>query len=1141
MGDLPVLSIHHYERGGGRLADLTWKGAKDVTVSFTPQFNRFDLEDLRWYHENYRENWLVSSNAMVQRIQYAELNIGKTIHSALFHDEASNLAENIRSATSNLRIEIHDEVHGAAVPWELIADPETGTRLALAASSLVRVTAPETPIHSEKAVCTSPRLLVVISRPKGEADIGYWSVAHALWRELSLLPFLRVEVLRPPTFEALERRLDAAAKSGTPYTAVHFDGHGVIMDPFGSGQTKGYLLFETAGRARPEFIDGATIGKALTASGIFHFSMNACRSADSRSGDAHLRAEPEITLGQPSIVEAVLREGVASCIGMNREIYAGTAKRFFRIFYPEFFSGRSAGEAVRIARGRLHEEPLAAATFDDEIAPIDDWSIPVVGERVVTRLQINKAHRGEQRDSSWQHSSSLAGSLSAVFPEELSAPAVVGFDKEILALEDSLAVSSVVLVCGPILSGKSRLAVEYATWRSATSATSCPVQFVRLSPSDTPSSLAARMLSWKPALASAYTDPTACAIDLNSANGILILDQADRLSPETESFLGAVLSKLGGALRVIITARGETLSWLPNCRSLTPRAFFRGARVELGRRWAESNGTKFNRAEFHSLLFFSGGRPGMILLLLGAAQNLISSHKARAEDIASWLHDCDWERIAELARAPGPGLPSVEKLIDELVGHLSTVCARMDLAMIRVLSRFNVYCDAISAARLITMVLGSETSADSASRVMGKLTAAGLASRVANAAEPAWFLHPFLKLVASRLDKVSASRKDDLNRALVETLSRRCAELVNKFRDETTGVVDILGMQKQNASETVRIAIKDGQLESACHLTEALCLYCRFTGDMDLAIRILNLVLPHLIDERTGRLRPQYAEIGLRVWDQAIWVSPRWPRHSDDPVPRGSVQLMPPDDDHYAVGLWFRANNKMAEASMAFRAELESPAKCPRYAPGDIECQLSETVYDPDEPRTWADALSESRGSYAARLPEDALGRAWSRISEARIRLAMMLAREEYRFREEDVTGRVELLPDDRAGLGELAALVREAQSEEGGQSEENNAQAAMVLSHIMLTRRDLTSAISYFEEGTSILMTMEDASILQHYWTFAVMLLRHGWIQRSYELAVNAFYFAMKTGDWMLSTKIREFCQNLKATYPEVIHDPMV
>ena len=445
--DVPVLSIRHYETNGNRLVGLTWNGDEYLQAAqpFAPEFNKFDLEDSRWYHENYRGNWRVSSNSAIQRIQRAERSIGEALHAVLFRGSAVPLAEQVRSAGPDLRVEIRDEVHSAAIPWELIADPEAEQPLALTAASFVRVVGePDVPADSDSLAV--PRLLLLISRPDGEADVGYWSVAYALWRELGRSPAVKVDVLRPPTFGELERRLSEAARSGAPYTAVHFDGHGEIVAAFGAAP-RGFLRFEAPGRAGRDYIDGATIGGVLAASGVRLFSMNACRSADPEVGDRHLRATGQPAIGQPSIVEDVLAEGVPACVGMRQEIYPGTAARFFRVFYPEFFAGRSAGEAAKVARVRLHEEPLATAAPEDDIAPVDDWSIPVVGERVVVRL---RPGAGEQRGGNGPEPGQSS------FPPHLTAPAIVGFDRAILRLEGALSEASVVLVHGPVLSGKSR-------------------------------------------------------------------------------------------------------------------------------------------------------------------------------------------------------------------------------------------------------------------------------------------------------------------------------------------------------------------------------------------------------------------------------------------------------------------------------------------------------------------------------------------------------------------------------------------------------------------------------------------------------------------------------------------------------------
>jgi hypothetical protein len=159
---MPVLSVRHHETGGERLAELTWTGDEQLRASlpFAPAFDRFDLEDVRWYHENYRQNWGVSSNSVVQRIQRAERNIGEALHAALFDGNASPLAERVRRAGPDLRVEIQDEIHSAAVPWELIADPTAGScsrspRRASSAGSAARRTFPsKTPLAPSIACCS---------------------------------------------------------------------------------------------------------------------------------------------------------------------------------------------------------------------------------------------------------------------------------------------------------------------------------------------------------------------------------------------------------------------------------------------------------------------------------------------------------------------------------------------------------------------------------------------------------------------------------------------------------------------------------------------------------------------------------------------------------------------------------------------------------------------------------------------------------------------------------------------------------------------------------------------------------------------------------------------------------------------------
>ena len=940
------------------------------------------------------------------------------------------------------------------------------------AASFVRTASEVADEPADRAV---RRVLLLISRPGGLEDIGYWAVAYELWRELSATPSVKVDVLRPPTFDALGDRLRAAVDEGMPYTAVHFDGHGVILNPFGGVRHTGYLVFETPGRTGPDFVDGATLGGLLAETGVLLLSMNACRSADSAGGDRHLRAEPAETPGQPSIAEEVLTAGVPACVGMGREVYPDTPSRFFAAFYTAFFGGDSPGEAARVARARLYAEPLTAGVYREGSPPIDDWCIPIVAERVAVRLA--SPAPGDPEAS--------ADPLAAVFPEELLAPPVVGFDRAILTLEARLADAPVVLVYGGLLAGKSRLAAEYARWFSATSPEPHAVTYLRLDDGGVP-------------------------VPDDLGGGLLVVDQADHAGPAA----GELVRRLSGTGRVIVTSRSPELPWLPAHQRIVPDNLPMARRAVLGQVWARDAGLEYDARKFHPLVHFCGGHPGVLLLLLDAAYDRVSSAEAEANQVSQWLEEAQWDRIAEL------GTDEIERIIDHVAADVSDRLDAGELAVIPYIARFNSYCDAAAVARLMAAVTGAEVSAGAAAETMEKLVEAGLVED-AGTRRPGWWLHPLLKLVASRLPRDTTA---DLDGALIDTVAEVCAGLITEFRAAPLEVSELLLAHKQNMSDTLWMAMERRRIEPTATLTEAICLSCRYEGDVDLASRVLDMALLHFLERNTFAPQLKPNELAARIWYQAIWVSAYWPRELKTYQQRSP--LMPPDDDHYADGLYLRATGDFETAVRAFSAEMYEPGSAPRYYPGDVEWHIAEIILTAAD-LSYPTALDYARRSYAARLPGDAVGRASSRILEARIRLAMMAP--------SDLFEGGLLPPDDPATLDEIAELLRDARAERGGRSAENRAQAGMLWSSVMLGRGDLTSAVAAFEQSAALMVTLQEAGIWRHYWHFAHNLIRHGWIARGHEVAVNAFHSAMQTGDFMLPTRIREFCEHLEATYPEL------
>jgi hypothetical protein len=148
--------------------------------------------------------------------------------------------------------------------------------------------------------------------------MAYRSVASLVRGGAEKMEGLDLDVLRPATFKRLSEVLRAAYAAGRPYHVVHFDGHGTWLDPVGpemgeagaggggagggiglsplmygvsvAGPVRpgqhGYLLFEDpASEKNQQLVDGPTLGRLLTATGVPVLVLNACRSAYTEAPD----------------------------------------------------------------------------------------------------------------------------------------------------------------------------------------------------------------------------------------------------------------------------------------------------------------------------------------------------------------------------------------------------------------------------------------------------------------------------------------------------------------------------------------------------------------------------------------------------------------------------------------------------------------------------------------------------------------------------------------------------------------------------------------------------------------------------------------------------------------------------------------
>jgi hypothetical protein len=274
----------------------------DAEVEFGFGVSAADAEQVRWYLEDFLEYPLDPAPAVAARVEGRLAELGTSLFAAVFDSDpdARDVWGAVRGRLAEVRVEVAGSVEAAAVlPWELLRDPRSGRPLALQVDSFVRVNnRPAVPTQLPGGDGDRLRVLLVICRPAGDADVPFRSVArHLTGLGDAARAVLQLDVLRPPTFRRLAAVLEAARRAGRPYHVVHFDGHGAYLDAAGGGGVgygslrygllnparpgrHGYLVFEDPDRAGNEqLVDGPALGSLLARNGVSVLLLNACRSA----------------------------------------------------------------------------------------------------------------------------------------------------------------------------------------------------------------------------------------------------------------------------------------------------------------------------------------------------------------------------------------------------------------------------------------------------------------------------------------------------------------------------------------------------------------------------------------------------------------------------------------------------------------------------------------------------------------------------------------------------------------------------------------------------------------------------------------------------------------------------------------------
>jgi tetratricopeptide (TPR) repeat protein len=522
---------------GDRRVRMSWREERalprEAEVVFTAPADARDGERVRWYLEDYAEFPADPAPAIAAEAEAQLAQDGVELFRQVFEADRDTMRvwEAAAASLSDARVEVDtDPGEGPGLAWELLRDPGTDAAVALGAGAFVR-THLRAAGHARLPEPAGDRLrvLLVICRPGGRADVPFRSVAGRLVRGgAEQMEGLDLDVLRPATFARLSQVLRAAHDAGRSYHVVHFDGHGTWLDltdlqddengdggtvsagmhggggvgssplryglsvagPVRAGQ-HGYLLFEDpASERNQQLVDGPTLGRLLASTGVPVLVLNACRSAYTEASDRPAdapRPAPGSTRTGPaaddeggltgdvhariraygSLAAEIADTGVPGVVAMRYNVYVVTAAQFMADLYAHLLAGRSLGQATTAARQALAADPVRQITSTP--VALQDWAVPVVYE--AAPLVLLRPEQHEAPLIKLTAGETRTGDSGEAGPGGVPRPPDAGFfgrDETLLALDRAFDTQPIVLLHAFAGAGKSSTAAEFARWYAAT-------------------------------------------------------------------------------------------------------------------------------------------------------------------------------------------------------------------------------------------------------------------------------------------------------------------------------------------------------------------------------------------------------------------------------------------------------------------------------------------------------------------------------------------------------------------------------------------------------------------------------------------------------------------------------------------------
>ena len=423
------------------------------------------LEELRWYLEDYLRAPFGAYEDRGPGVAARLARWGQTVFEAVFGPGlARDAYQRMRARPAGVQVVFRSGSAGwLGLPWELMRDP--GRELPLALDAGVAGIDRSLPAAELGAAFDVPgsgrlRVLMVISRPSGAADVGFRMIARPLLERLEAVRG-RVElvVLRPPTLDALAEALQEAAETGEPFQVVHFDGHGVLAGRRSAGSgapgmyqdpaPEGTLVFQAADGGRDP-VPASRVAQVLAGARVPVVVLNACQSG---AVGKELEA---------AVATRLLRGGAASVVAMAYNVYAVAAAEFMAAFYERLFAGDPVSAAVTAGRQRLFVHP--GRPSPKGMLPLADWVVPVHYLRREVRFPGLVTARPAGGPSLEEALNQLAGEEPGAGGALAPVGVFTGRDGLFYELETAARLQKVVILAGPAGTGKTELAKAFGRW-----------------------------------------------------------------------------------------------------------------------------------------------------------------------------------------------------------------------------------------------------------------------------------------------------------------------------------------------------------------------------------------------------------------------------------------------------------------------------------------------------------------------------------------------------------------------------------------------------------------------------------------------------------------------------------------------------